>query len=99
MFGAANENGLWRQRRNSELYKLFKEADIIKFIKDRTYEVWTHGCVLETTRGRPQLGWTDCVEVEFKVLRVINWENCRKAEIGTEEGSWMALSHHVMSSQ
>ncbi|GFX02404.1 uncharacterized protein TNCV_2285711 [Trichonephila clavipes] len=41
ILGSVNENGLWRQRRNfvcvcvcmCELYKLFKDADVIKSIK------------------------------------------------------------------
>jgi hypothetical protein len=33
MFGAVPDKGTWRKRYNRELYKLFNEPDIIKYIK------------------------------------------------------------------
>jgi hypothetical protein len=33
IFGPVEENGIWRKRYNLELYKLFNEPDIIRFIK------------------------------------------------------------------
>ena len=38
IFGPVEENGVWRKRYNHELYSLFKEPDIAKFIKIRTLE-------------------------------------------------------------
>jgi hypothetical protein len=32
-FGAVLDNGVWRKRHNHELYELFNEPDIVKYIK------------------------------------------------------------------
>ena len=44
------ENGVWRKRYNHELYSLFKEPDIVKFIKIRRLE-WS-GHVLRASDQR-----------------------------------------------
>ncbi|GFT40001.1 hypothetical protein TNCV_12411 [Trichonephila clavipes] len=44
IFGYVNENGLWRQRHTFELYKLFKEADVIKSIKIGRLRFAGHVC-------------------------------------------------------
>jgi hypothetical protein len=33
IFGAMQENGQWRRRYNSELYKLYEEPDLTKYIR------------------------------------------------------------------
>jgi hypothetical protein len=33
IFGAVQENGVWRKRYNHELYELFNGPDIVKYIK------------------------------------------------------------------
>jgi hypothetical protein len=33
IFGTVQENGVWRKRYNHELYDLFNERDIVKYIK------------------------------------------------------------------
>jgi hypothetical protein len=33
IFGAEQENGLWRKRYNHELYELFNEPEIVKYIE------------------------------------------------------------------
>jgi hypothetical protein len=33
IFGAVQENGVWRKRYNHELYELFSEPDIVKYNK------------------------------------------------------------------
>jgi hypothetical protein len=38
IFGPVEDNGAWRKRYNLELYKLFDEPDIIKFIKVKGLE-------------------------------------------------------------
>ena len=38
IFSPGEENGAWRKRYNHELYSLFKEPDIVKFIKIRRLE-------------------------------------------------------------
>jgi hypothetical protein len=36
IFGAVQENGVWRKRYNHELYGLFNEPYIVKYIKIKT---------------------------------------------------------------
>ncbi|GIY73649.1 hypothetical protein CEXT_743291 [Caerostris extrusa] len=85
MFVGGNDDGLWRQRNNFELYKVFKEADIIKFIFMRfvgricqidtsslTFGIFNYIPFGTRTKDRPKLKWTDCVEAVFRVLRVTN---------------------------
>jgi hypothetical protein len=38
IFGPVEENGTWRKCYNFELYKLFIEADIVRFIKAKRLE-------------------------------------------------------------
>jgi hypothetical protein len=33
VFGAMQKNGVWRKRYNHELYELFNEPDIVKYIE------------------------------------------------------------------
>jgi hypothetical protein len=33
IFGTVQENGVWRKRYNHELYELFNEPDIVKYIE------------------------------------------------------------------
>jgi hypothetical protein len=33
IFGALQENGVWRKRYNHELYELFSDPDVVKYIK------------------------------------------------------------------
>ena len=33
IFGAINDSGNWRRRYNFELYKLFRDVNVLKFIK------------------------------------------------------------------
>ncbi|GFS73798.1 endonuclease-reverse transcriptase [Trichonephila clavipes] len=94
ILGVVNENVLGRQRHNFELYKLFKEADVIKSIKIGCLRFTGHICRMDLsslafkifnykpigtrTRGRPKLRWADCVEDDFKVLKVTNWRTIAK---------------------
>ena len=42
IFGAINDRGLWRRRYNSELYDLYKEPDLVKYLKNKQIEMgWT----------------------------------------------------------
>jgi hypothetical protein len=51
------DNGVWRKRYSHELYELFNETDIVKYIKINTLG-WTIG-IWKT--GRPKLRWKDGV--------------------------------------
>ena len=89
IFGGLLENGVWRRKTNSELYHLYKEPDIIKFIKIQRMKWAGHVLRMEegrTTkrifqarptgsrkRGRPKLRWEDCLENDFRALNVRQW--------------------------
>ncbi|GFV86930.1 uncharacterized protein TNCV_2198821 [Trichonephila clavipes] len=82
------ENGGWR-RSNSELYRSYKESDIVNFIKiqrikwaghvirmneDRTTKKVFNTRPIGTRRkGRPNLRWIDDLEKDLLVLRARNW--------------------------
>jgi hypothetical protein len=96
------ENGVWRKRHNHELYKLFNEPDIVKYIKINRLGWAGHVIrmdnnrtvkkVLETkpigTRkiGRPKMRWEDDVIQDIKTLGVKNWRN-----LAMEMESWQTL--------
>jgi hypothetical protein len=77
IFGPVEENGTWGKRYNLELYKLFNEPDIIRFINVRRFEWAGHvsrasenrinkkvfNTKPEGTRkvGRARLRWEECV--------------------------------------
>jgi hypothetical protein len=85
------KNGTWRRRCNHELYKLFKEPDIIVYIKVKRLE-WA-GRLIRTSEkrtikkifnikpegtrkmGRPKLRWEECVCQDIRILGVKNWRS------------------------
>lgn len=115
IFGAVNEKGVWRQRYNFELYKLFKDSDIIKFIKigrlryaghicrmdpsSLTYRIFNHKPIGTRKRGRPKLRWTDCVEEDLKILGVKNWKTTAMRRSEWGKVLRKALAHKGLSSQ
>lgn len=91
IFGPVRENGTWRRRYNFELYKLYNELDIVKFIKIRRLDWAWHVVRMQDDRvakrvfkfipmerrkvGRPRLRWEDCVMDDIKTLGVRNWRS------------------------
>jgi hypothetical protein len=77
IFGPVEENGTWRRRYNYELYKPFKESNIIGYIKVNRLEWAEHLIRISENRiinkifktkpegtrkvGRPKLRWEECV--------------------------------------
>ncbi|GFX51978.1 hypothetical protein TNCV_3063951 [Trichonephila clavipes] len=43
-----------------------------------TFEMFNYKPIGTRTRDRPKLRWADCVEDDFKVLRVTNWRTVAK---------------------
>ncbi|GFV28006.1 uncharacterized transposon-derived protein F52C9.6 [Trichonephila clavipes] len=81
-------NGSWRRRSNLELYKIYKQPDIVKFAKLPRL-LWTghlarmnedHCCkkiflakpMANRPRDRPMLRWIDCVKKDLNILKVEN---------------------------
>jgi hypothetical protein len=77
IFGPVEENGTWRRRYSHDLYKLFNELDIIRYIKVKRLERAGH--LIRTSENRtikkifntkpegirkvrrPKLRWEECV--------------------------------------
>jgi hypothetical protein len=91
IFGAVQGNGVWRNRCSHELYELFNESDIVKYIKINRLGWAGHVIHMDNNRtvkkvfntkpigikqiGRPNLRWEDDVIQEIKTLEVKNWKN------------------------
>jgi hypothetical protein len=94
IFGAVQEKGVWRKRCNRELYELFNEPDIVKYLKMNRLGWAGHVISMDNNRtfnkvfntkpigirktGRPKLRWEDDVIQEVK-----NWRN-----LAMENESW-----------
>ncbi|GFV78585.1 putative endonuclease-reverse transcriptase [Trichonephila clavipes] len=79
-------NGSWRRRSNLELYKIYKQPDIVKFVKLQRLKWAGHLARMNEDRcckkiflgkpmgnrprGRHPLRWIDCVEKVLKILKV-----------------------------
>ena len=90
IFGGKQVDGVWHRRSNLELYRAFKEPDVIKYIKIQrikwaghiirmnkersTQKIFLARPCGTRARGRPSLRWVDCLERDLTTLRVINWK-------------------------
>jgi hypothetical protein len=79
----------WRKKYNLELYKLFNEPDIIRFIQMKRFESAGHVVCASETRmfkkafntkaegnrkmGRQRLRWEKCVWQNIRILNAKNW--------------------------
>jgi hypothetical protein len=102
IFGAVQENGVWRKRYNHELYELFNEPDIVKYIKINRLGWAGHVIHMDNNRtvekvfntkpigirktGRLKLRWEDDVIQDIKTLGVKNWRY-----VAMEKESWQKL--------
>jgi hypothetical protein len=91
IFGPVEENGTWRKRNNLELYKLFNEPDIIRFIKVKRLEWVEHQIRASENRmikklfnikpegsrkvGRARLRWEECVSQDIRILGLRTWRS------------------------
>jgi len=98
IFGAVNVNGNWRRRYNHELYQLYKEPDIVKYIKINRLRWLGHVQRMDEERvplkllntnpdgnrrpGRPKSRWKDAVESDLKALRVSDWRKLARNRSG-----------------
>ncbi|GFU25290.1 putative endonuclease-reverse transcriptase [Trichonephila clavipes] len=78
-----------RERSNLELYKIYKQPDILKFVKLERLKWAGHVAIMNEDRcckkiflakrmgnkprTRSPLRWIDCVEKDLKDLKVKNW--------------------------
>jgi hypothetical protein len=115
IFGALQENGVWRKTYNHEQYEMFNGPDIVKYIKINRLGWVGHVIYMDNNRtvkkvfntktigirktGRPKLRWVDGVIQDIKTLGVKNWRN-----LAMEKESWQKLlrkarAHVGLSSQ
>lgn len=89
IYGAVEENGLWRKRYNFELYRLFQGPDIIKTIKlgrlrwvghimrmeadDPTRKALLDKPVGQRRRGRPRMRFLDNIDADLNGIGVRAW--------------------------
>ena len=90
IFGAVKVDNIWRRRFNHELQELYKEPNIVKYIKINRLRWLGHVQRMEDERvplkllntnpdgnrrpGRPKTRWKDAVESDLKALRVRDWK-------------------------
>jgi hypothetical protein len=83
------ENGQWRRRYNFELYKLYDEPDLTKYIKINRLHWAGHVMRMSDERitrrvfiarpegkrgiGRPKMRWRDSVDQDAEALGERNW--------------------------
>jgi hypothetical protein len=88
IFGAKQENGIWRKRYKYELYETFNEPNVVTYIKIKRLEWAGHLVRLNNDRtlkrmfntkpdgvrgvGRPKLRWEDGVDQDMRILGVTN---------------------------
>jgi len=102
IFAPTNDNGEWRIKYNSELYKLYKESDIVTYIIINLLKRAVHViCMDEQSptrrvfiaviegrrqRGRPKLRWEDGVMEDARKLGERTWRNAAR-----NRDSWQKL--------
>ncbi|GFX25837.1 putative endonuclease-reverse transcriptase [Trichonephila clavipes] len=90
ILGVIQVNGSWRRRSNIELYKIYEQPDIVKFVKlqrlkwdgylGRMNEDFVAArksfkkSMGNRHRGRPPVRWIDCAEKKLKILK---FKNCK----------------------
>ncbi|GFV97404.1 uncharacterized transposon-derived protein F52C9.6 [Trichonephila clavipes] len=95
ILGGIQVNGLWRRRSNLELYKIYKQPDIVKFVKLQRLKWAGHlarmnedSCCKKIflampmgnrPRGRLPLRWIDCVKKDLSTLKAKNWKTVAKS--------------------
>jgi hypothetical protein len=113
IFGPTNENGVWRIKFNDELYTLYKESNIVTYIKVNRLRWAGHVIRLEEQsparrvlvevvegkrqRGRPKLRWEDGVMDDARKLGEKNWRNAARNKDGWRKLLKKALAHNGLS--
>jgi len=101
IFGPTNDNGKWRIKYNDELHTLYKDSDIITYIKINRLRRAQHVIRLEEQnparrvfdavvegrrqRGRPKLRWEDGVTGDTKKLGERHWRSTARSRDGWQK--------------
>jgi hypothetical protein len=115
IFGAKQENEIWRKRYNYELYEIFNNSNIVSYIKVKRLAWAGHLMRMNDNRtlkkifntkldgvrrvGRPKMRWKDGVDQYMKILKVKNWK-----KVALDRDKWAKLlkkarDHQGLSSQ
>jgi hypothetical protein len=110
IFGAKQENGTWRKRYNSELHEMFKDSDIVVYIKAKRLAWAGHLMSMSDERtikkifstkpdgtrsvGRPKLQSEDGVVQDTQILGVKRWKN-----VALNRDKWAKLLKKAMVHQ
>ena len=102
IFGPTNDNGEWRIKYNSEFYILYRESDVVTYIKINRLKWAGHVIGMEEQsatrrvlvavvegrrqRGRPKLRWEDGVVEDARKLGERNRRN-----VARNRHSWQKL--------
>jgi hypothetical protein len=101
IFGPTNDKGEWRIKYNDELYTLYKDSDIITYIKINRLRWAGHVIRLEeqnaatrvfaavvegrNQKGRPKLRWENGVTGDAKKLEERHWRSTAKNRDGWQK--------------
>ena len=115
IFGAKQENGIWRKRYNHDLYEMFNDSNIVIYIKAKRLAWAGHLLRMSDERtlkkifntkpdgtrsvGRPKLRWEDGVVQDTRILGVKSW---KKAALNRDKWAKLlkkARVHQGLSSQ
>ena len=114
IFNGINDNGNWHRRYNFELYILFRDVDILKFIKlnrmrwaghmrmecDRAaLKVFNTVPFGQRPRGRLKTKWLDCLDSDFSIINIKNWRYLAKRRTALLNLLKKARAHNGLSSQ
>jgi hypothetical protein len=91
IYGPTKEGDVWRIRNNKELYDLYKDEDIVRFIKLGRLRRAGHVIRMEEDRpakrtlvsnpggargrGRPKIRWEDGGDDDSKAIGMRNWKS------------------------
>lgn len=107
IFGPVNVGGEWRRRYNHELYKLYRDTDIVRRVKIRRLQwlghvermpddatarrVYVSNPAGTRRQGRPVIRWRDDVESDARNLLSRNWRTDVR-----DRGRWRQLLDSII---
>ena len=101
IFGAKQENEIWRKKNNYELYEIFNNSNIVNYITIKRLALAGHLMRMKDKRtlkkfntkldgvrtlGRPKMRWKDGVDQGMRMLEVKNWK-----KVALDRDEWAKL--------
>jgi hypothetical protein len=115
IFGAKQENEIWRKGYNYELYEIFNDSNIVNYIKVKRLAWAGHLMCMNDNRtinkicntkldgvrrvGRPKMLWEGSVDQDMRILEVKKWK-----KVALDRDEWAKLlkkarTHQGLSGQ